>query len=84
MLPDIDLKHKCNNINKLKILVLVVQSWLVADKLYELMKWKLTKINECKQVKNSNSKNCPNFKLQREFRHKKRKIELCLSLTIYP
>ena len=45
LLPDIDLKHKCNNINKLIILVLVVQSWLVADKLYELMKWKLTKIN---------------------------------------
>ena len=38
MLPDIDLKHKFNNINKLIILVLVVQSWLVADKLYELMK----------------------------------------------
>ena len=45
LLPDIDLKHKCNNINKLIILVLAVQSWLVADKLYELMKWKLTKIN---------------------------------------
>ena len=26
------------------------QSWLVADKLYELMKWKFTKINWCKQV----------------------------------
>ena len=51
MLPDIDLKHNSNNINKLIILALIVQSWLVAGKLYELMKWKLTKINYCKPVK---------------------------------
>ena len=45
LLPDIDFKHTCNNINELKIIVLVLQSWLVAGKLYELMKKKLTKIN---------------------------------------
>ena len=45
MLPDTDLKHKCNSINKLIVLVLDVKSWLVADKSCKLMKWKLTKIN---------------------------------------
>ena len=44
----------------------MVQSWLVADKLYELVKWKFTKINQCKQVKKQQQLDLPNIKLQRE------------------
>ena len=43
-----------------------MQSWLVADKLYELVKWKFTKINQCKQVKKQQQLDLPNIKLQRE------------------
>ena len=87
MLPDIHLKHKCDNINKLVITLAFVGEKMIGGwKLYGLMnslKW----INASK-YKAATARIPPILTYREKEREsldtQKRKTHLCLSLIIYP